>query len=878
MKTILRNVRMWTLFAGLLGSSTVFGQFPEGFETAVPPAGWVVFDNGTGTVESWTTSSYSYSGSQAAYISYEAVGGGSAEDWLVSPQFTVSAGSPVLEFYQSQDFFSDFGSEYTVRVSTTSQTNMGSFTIVDTQYETDFTATYDVHYVDLSAYAGQSVYVAFVMTNDDGDSWYIDDVDMVVPPCVAPVNLAVNNITANGGDFSWTPFSGGTAFEAIAVSAGSPMPVSGTPVTGTTTPLGGLNQASQYDAYVREVCGMTEPLIISAIFDGPIPGGIPKGVELYVVEDIPDMSIYGISSVTNGAGPTGAPEFVFPAIPYTAGSYIYVTSDSAGFYTYFGVQTTYNIGSIMNINGNDAIELFKNGVVIDVYGEPSVNGTNTVWEYLDGWAYRNNGSLTNGGTFVSGDWTYSGINATDGEATNATAASYQPIGTFTTANNVSPWSMITFNTACGTPEGDSVQYAIEIPALPYQDTLNTSFCYTNTIGNSSEDVFYQYIANDACVESINVSLCGSTFDTYLRIYDAQMNQLDATDDDCGAQSEILDFPVTVNDTFYIVVEGYSSYTGEYYLDITANTLAPLAVLSQMDVVCGNDTDGSATVGTGDPSASYLWDANAGNQTGATAVDLGVGTYYVTATYPSGCVYTESVTIVAQNPAITANPAVSDVSCNGGTDGIAVLNEGGGTGTLTTDWGGEDPNALAAGTYTYTISDGAGCQLTDIVTVNEPAALLLSATSTDETTGNDGSIDLSVSGGTFPYSYSWTNGAGTNQDPSNLAGNTTYMVTVTDGNGCTDTLSVFVGSVVALNELADQMNLTVYPNPNSGLFVVALDVEATMIAYNAVGQQVAVQHMNSSENTVDFSSFEKGTYTLRFTTDAGSTTHVKVVLL
>jgi hypothetical protein len=68
-------------------------------------------------------------------------------------------------------------------------------------------------------------------------------------------------------------------------------------------------------------------LAISAVYDGPLTGGLPKGVELYVVENIADLSIFGIGSANNGGGTDGQ-EFTFPAVSAASGSYIYVASEA----------------------------------------------------------------------------------------------------------------------------------------------------------------------------------------------------------------------------------------------------------------------------------------------------------------------------------------------------------------------------------------------------------------------------------------------------------------------------------------------------------------------------------------------------------------------
>ncbi|GAB1856333.1 hypothetical protein MHTCC0001_11680 [Flavobacteriaceae bacterium MHTCC 0001] len=169
-------------------------------------------------------------------------------------------------------------------------------------------------------------------------------------------------------------------------------------------------------------------VIITGVFDGPLPGGIPKGVELYITEDIPDLSIYGIGSANNGGGTDGE-EFTFPADAASTGDYIYVASEAAEFTNFFGFAPNYT-SSAANINGDDAIELFKSGTVIDIFGDINTDGSGQPWEYLDGWAYRTNATGPDGNTFVLANWTFSGPNALDGETSNATADTPFPIGSY----------------------------------------------------------------------------------------------------------------------------------------------------------------------------------------------------------------------------------------------------------------------------------------------------------------------------------------------------------------------------------------------------------------------------------------------------------------
>ncbi len=173
---------------------------------------------------------------------------------------------------------------------------------------------------------------------------------------------------------------------------------------------------------------LTNALVITGVYDGPLTGGTPKGVELYVIDDIADLSLFGIGSANNGDGTNGE-EFTFPAVSATTGDYIYVTN-SADFTSFFGFAADY-VDSSMAINGDDAVELFENGNVIDLFGDINTDGNGEAWEFLDGWAYRNTAGPS--ATFVDTEWDYSGINQLEGGVTNDATTSPFPIGTYYTA-------------------------------------------------------------------------------------------------------------------------------------------------------------------------------------------------------------------------------------------------------------------------------------------------------------------------------------------------------------------------------------------------------------------------------------------------------------
>lgn len=169
-------------------------------------------------------------------------------------------------------------------------------------------------------------------------------------------------------------------------------------------------------------------LLISGVFDAQPAGAGAKGVELFVLEDIPNLGLYGIGSANNGGGSDGV-EFTFPSIQASKGDYIYVAADSALFNEFFGFDADYVSGA-MNINGDDAIELFEVGEVIDVFGDINTDGTGEPWEYLDGWAYRINGTGPDSSIFMLSHWVFSGVEGLLGGANNNLCPIPFPLGTY----------------------------------------------------------------------------------------------------------------------------------------------------------------------------------------------------------------------------------------------------------------------------------------------------------------------------------------------------------------------------------------------------------------------------------------------------------------
>src|SRR5690606_15985830 len=183
-----------------------------------------------------------------------------------------------------------------------------------------------------------------------------------------------------------------------------------------------------------------------------------------------------------------------------------------------------------------------------------------------------------------------------------------------------------------------------------------------------------------------------------------------------------------------------------------------------------------------------------------------GTYTVTVTDENGCTGTISATIEQPVLPLDITGSVTNVLCYGESTGAIDITITGGTSPYLFNWSNlassEDLTGLTANTYTVTVTDFNGCTLVAGFMVTQPSeALSLDANIIHIIChgGNNGAIDLSVSGGVAPYNYVWSNGA-VLQDLNSLdAGD--YTVTVTDANGCTaiETYAVTEADVLAVTE-------------------------------------------------------------------------------
>jgi hypothetical protein len=268
------------------------------------------------------------------------------------------------------------------------------------------------------------------------------------------------------------------------------------------------------------------------------------------------------------------------------------------------------------------------------------------------------------------------------------------------------------------------------------------------------------------------------------------------------------------------------------------------------VKCFGGNNGAATASaTGGVSPyTYAW---GGGQTGATISNQTAGTVNVTVTDNTGATKTGSG-VIAQPAQLGATAFGQSQICGVVPDGVASAVPFGGTAPYTYKWSNNSTSAqitsLAQGTYTVTVTDANGCTTsasTQINFWNEGIWVMVANTPVKCNGQNNGTTHVSVMSGTAPYTYAWSNGA-SGADLTNLAPGT-YQVTVTDGNGCSNSTSTNITQPAALVGTTSSSNAVC---GNTG--TAALNISGGTAPYSVLWS-------NNSTNT-NLSNLAPGTYT------------------
>ncbi|MFH1320919.1 MAG: gliding motility-associated C-terminal domain-containing protein [Bacteroidota bacterium] len=237
------------------------------------------------------------------------------------------------------------------------------------------------------------------------------------------------------------------------------------------------------------------------------------------------------------------------------------------------------------------------------------------------------------------------------------------------------------------------------------------------------------------------------------------------------------------------------------ITITEPSLLEAIITDSANVGCKGDSTGTATVTVSGGTTSYTYSWNTSSlQTGSTATGLPTGSYNVTVTDANGCETTASV-FINEPPLLTISiSSIVNISCNGAGDGEATVVAAGGMPPYSYVWN-TTPfqstvtvTGLFPGDYAITVADINGCAISDTVTITQPQVLTASISSiihVDCYGGNNGAATVVPAGGTLSYTYLWDDSqAQTTATATGLIAGT-YMVIISDSNGCTTSIDAIV---------------------------------------------------------------------------------------
>ena len=248
-------------------------------------------------------------------------------------------------------------------------------------------------------------------------------------------------------------------------------------------------------------------------------------------------------------------------------------------------------------------------------------------------------------------------------------------------------------------------------------------------------------------------------------------------------------------------------------------------------------------------------------------DLSVGHYDLTVVDASGCQLDTSIVIEEVIPT-QFEGTVQNVTCNGAANGAIDVTVLDGTPGFTFEWDNgmmtEDISGLVAGTYRLKITNANGCSVWGSYTVEQSASLVAELEVIQPTADEDGEIDLTVSGGVAPYTYTWANGE-TSEDLFNVTAGF-YEVTVMDANGCDVITNTIVEEMsVAGIEDMDGIQTSVYPNPTTDVATVTWNSAAvTNITIVNANGQVVQNAAVAMQNTYKVEDLNPGMYFINLT--------------
>jgi SprB repeat/Secretion system C-terminal sorting domain len=672
---------------------------------------------------------------------------------------------------------------------------------------------------------------------------------------VSFTNLVITDLSCNGSDDGSISLSG----------TGGASPYSYLWNNSATTALISNLDEGSYLCTITDNNGCT---VVTNIFEVESPSAI--NLTNFIIDNA-TCSAGGSIALTVGGG-TGSFNYNWSSgatgatlMNANAGVYNCTVTDAAGCTFVTQSFTILLEDSDLNLNSFNAVHItcfgLANGAI-----NINVSGTGTPF----GFNWNNGATTQNISNLASGNYTCTITDVNGCSVVSSTITITQPAAPLAinnvTSNNLTCANAnngsITLTVSGGTPPytynwitGGNSSTISNLPSGTYNCTITdnngcTLVSPSVTITSPSAISITNALLTDAsCGQadngSIDISVSGGQSPyTYL------WNNGATTQDLNSISSGIYNCVITDNNGCNISSPGY----------LIANTGSDLSVSSNntIPVSCFGGSNGAINLTVSGTSTPFVFQWSNGATT-QNINNLPSGLYSCTVTDASNCSTTIASIQISQPAAALniSNSSHTNVSCNGAIDGSITIQASGGTIPYTYLWNnqatGSTLNNLPPGNYNCDITDANGCTVESAtISISEPATLVLAVVSTVNVIcgqGNNGSIDINITGGTIPYAYQWSNGA-TSQDLNALmAGN--YTCTITDNNNCS-----IVSNPILIDDEGSDIEVTMEEvnhvncfGENSGSIALTLSGSATPFSYL----------WNNGATTATVSNLTAGTY-------------------
>ncbi|MFN0031849.1 MAG: FG-GAP-like repeat-containing protein [Flavobacteriales bacterium] len=283
-------------------------------------------------------------------------------------------------------------------------------------------------------------------------------------------------------------------------------------------------------------------------------------------------------------------------------------------------------------------------------------------------------------------------------------------------------------------------------------------------------------------------------------------------------------------------------------DIELSDPPAIEIELELPVLCnGEFSHVNETVSGGTGELSLDWN-------GADPEWIGAGSYLLAISDANGCIAEEPfvLTELALINAVVTTP----LACYGGGVAAEVIIVGG-QGPYVLNWNGDNPDWLPAGEHELQITDAVGCTHTESYKVTSSTEIIITSEVTDAYDGDNGAIDVSVTGGYQPYTYLWSN-ACDSEDVSDI-GQGSYECHVTDAINCSADTTIEIVDLKIRESIVNEV--VVFPNPANGSIHIPSEINENYVITTIEGTVVYEGELFPGINHIPLNDFPAGKYYL-----------------